>query len=58
MNLFDLDIEKVAKNLMLKADLYNCSLSEAWDKHIYEIIKEYVTFEEVRKHIDNKGFSL
>jgi hypothetical protein len=55
-NLFDVDIEKVANNLIGKADLYNCSLSEAWDKHIYEIIKEYISFEEVQKHIDSKGF--
>lgn len=55
-NLFDVDIEKVALNLVGKADLYNCSLIEAWDHHIYEIIKDYVTFEEVQEYIDNNGF--
>jgi hypothetical protein len=52
-DLFDFDIDRIASNVLSKANLYECSLQEAWNEHVHHLLKENTTFEEVENYINS-----
>lgn len=56
MNIFDYDIDRIAKNLITTARVYECNYLEAWDLHTPMEIKSKATFEEVMHYMTNTFF--
>jgi hypothetical protein len=59
MNIFDYDIDRIAKNLMSTARMYECDFLtawETWESPIGRKVKEEYTFEEVMHYITNTFF--
>lgn len=57
-NIFDHDIERIAKNLIVTARVHGCNFLEAWDLHTPITVKLNATYEEVMKYIADNPFSL
>lgn len=50
----ELDISRVANTLLDQALLFQCTLSEAWEKYMHPFITNSFSYEEVRVFIDKK----
>lgn len=55
MNIFDFDIDRIARNVINTAFMYSVPYDVAWQEYIHKDIKEHVTFEEVLAYIYEKG---
>lgn len=58
MDIFSLDIDRVAKSLMTQARISEVGFEEAWDQFIQPEIKDYYAYEEVMGYIAKNFFSL
>ena len=58
MDIFSLDIDKIAKSLMTQARISEVGFEEAWDQYMSEEIKDYYAYEEVMGYIAKNFFSL
>ena len=58
MDIFSLDIDRVAKSLMTQARISEVGFEEAWDQYMSKEIKDYYTYEEVMSYIVKNFFSL
>lgn len=58
MDIFSLDIERVAKNLMTQAVISEVGFEEAWDQYMSKEIKEYFAYEEVVSYLVKNFVSL
>jgi hypothetical protein len=58
MDIFDLDIERVAKSLMTQVRISEVGYEQAWDQYIGREVKLYYTYEEVMAYIVKNFFSL
>lgn len=58
MDIFSLDIDRVAKSLMTQARISEVGFEEAWDQYMSKEIKDYYAYEEVMKYIVKNFFSL
>lgn len=56
MNIFDYDIDRIARNLITTSRVHDCNFVEAWDLHTSSDIKDKATFEEVMHYITNTFF--
>lgn len=54
--MFKLDLNKVAETLLSQCDLFNCSIEDAWENYIHEIITEQFTFEEVEECLKKNNY--
>lgn len=53
-NFFKFDISKIANTLISQSSLFDCSIEEAWKKYMHPILTEQITFDEVKKYINEK----
>jgi hypothetical protein len=58
MDIFSLDIDRIAKSLMTQARISEVGFEQAWDQYMSEEIKLYYTYEEVADYIAKTFFSL
>jgi hypothetical protein len=58
VNIFDYDIDRIARNLITTARIHDCNFLEAWDLYTPIAIKLNATFEEVIKYIGDNLSSL
>jgi hypothetical protein len=56
MDIFSLDIDRVAKSLMTQAGISEVGFEEAWDQYMSKEIKLYYTFEEIIDYIEDMYF--
>lgn len=53
MDIFSLDIKRIAKSLMTQARISDVTHQEAWNIYMDPAIKHYYTFEEIDRYIYN-----
>jgi hypothetical protein len=53
-SIFDYDIDRIARNVMNTAFMYEVTYDVAWREYIHRGMKERVTFEEVLSYIYEK----
>lgn len=51
-NMFDKN--QIAISLEKTAELFKCDLKTAWDKYTDDIVKEYASYEEIEKIIEEE----
>lgn len=51
MSIFDCDIDRIAKNLVTAAKIYEVTYDEAWNNYTSLFVRGQISFEEVLAYI-------
>lgn len=54
MDFFKFDVNKVADTVINQMNIFGCSMEVAWKDYIHDLIKDSVSFEDVKKVIENR----